>query len=81
MKKTAEEQLRVLFTKHSPPPLEVIIPILKAAGRGEQELVSQFYDTYKSLTEGTKGILGLKDKNMKTLASEISSNTFKKSHL
>lgn len=68
LKKTAEEQLRVLFTRHSPPPLEVIIPILEAAGRGEQQLAAQFYDTYKNLTEETKEILGLEDRNMKTLA-------------
>lgn len=68
LKKTAEEQLRLLFAEHSPPPLEVIIPILKTTGRGEQELVAQFYDTYTSLVKGIKEILGLKDKNMKTMA-------------
>jgi len=68
LKKTAEEQLRDLFARHSPPPLEVIIPILEQTGRGEQELVAQFYDTYTSLVERIQEILGLKDKNMKTLA-------------
>lgn len=68
MKKTAEEQIRLLFAEHSPPPLEVIIPILRTTGRGEQELVAQFYDTYTSLVKGIKESLGLKDKNMKTLA-------------
>jgi len=68
VKKTTEEQLRVLFAKHSPLPLEVIIPILEASGRGEQELVAQLYDTYTSLAKGVKEILGLKEKNMKTLA-------------
>ena len=68
LKKTAEEQLRVLFAKHSSPPLEVIIPIIEAAGRGEQELTAQLYDTYASLVKGIKEILGLEDKNVKTLA-------------
>jgi len=68
VKKTAEKQIKDLLTKHSVPPLEVIIPILEKAGRGEQELTDQIYDTYASLAEGIKEILGLKDKNMKTLA-------------
>ena len=68
VKKTTEEQLRVLFAKHSPLPLEVIIPILEASGRGEQELVAQLYETYASLAKGVKEILGLNEKNMKTLA-------------
>jgi len=68
MKKTAEEQLKTLFAKHSPPSLEVIIPILETAGRGEQELVAQFYDTYTTLVKRIKEILGLEDRNTKTLA-------------
>jgi len=68
LKKTAEKQIEALFAKHSIPPFEVIIPILEKAGRGEQELTAQVYDTYASLTKGIKEILGLKDKNMKTLA-------------
>jgi len=68
MKKTAEERIKILFTKHSIPPLEVIIPILEEAGRGEQELTAQVYDTYASLAMGIKEILGLQGNNMKTLA-------------
>lgn len=68
VKKTAEEQIKVLFAKYSLPPLEVIIPILEKTGRGEQELAAQIYDTYISLANGLIEILGLKDKNMKTLA-------------
>jgi hypothetical protein len=68
LKKTAEERVKVLFAKHSFPPLEVIIPILERAGRGEQELAAQMYDTHLALARGIKEILGLKDKNLKTLA-------------
>jgi hypothetical protein len=68
VKKTAEERIKALFAKHSTPPLEVILPIIEKAGRGEQELTAQIYDTYTSLSKGIKEILGLKDKNMKTLA-------------
>jgi hypothetical protein len=46
----------------------VIIPILEKTGRGEQELTAQIYDTYSSLIRGLKEILGLKEKNMKTVA-------------
>jgi hypothetical protein len=38
MKKTAENRIKDLFSKHSFPPVEVIIPILEKSGRGEQEL-------------------------------------------
>jgi len=48
--------------------MEVIIPILEKTGRGEQELTAQIYNTYSSLIKGLKEILGLKDKNMKTVA-------------
>ena len=68
MKKTAEKQIRALFAEHSIPPMEVIIPILEKTGRGEQELTAQIYNTYSSLIKGLKEILGLKDKNMKTVA-------------
>lgn len=68
MRKTAEERMKNLFEKHSFPPLEVIIPILEKAGRGEQELATQMYDTQLSLVNGIRKILGLKDKNMKTVA-------------
>ena len=68
VKKTAEEQIKSLFTKHSFPPLEVIIPILEKTGKGEQELTAQTYDTSLSLANELKEILGLKDNSMKTLA-------------
>jgi hypothetical protein len=71
MKKTVEEQIKVLLAKYSEPPLEVIIPILEKAGRGEQELTAHFYDIESSLTNGIKEIFGLKDKNMKTLAKVV----------
>jgi len=65
---TAQERLRDLFTKHSYAPLDVIIPILEKAGRGEQELTSQIYHADATLTKGVKEILGLKGRDMKTLA-------------
>lgn len=68
MKKTAEKQIRTLIAEHSIPPVEVIIPILEKTGRGEQELTAQIYNTYSSLIKGLKEILGLKEKNMKTVA-------------
>jgi len=68
MKKTAEKQIRTLIAEHSIPPVEVIIPILEKTGRGEQELTTQIYNTYSSLIKGLKEILGLKEKNMKTVA-------------
>lgn len=68
MKKTVEEQIKVLFSRFSFPPLEVIIPILEKAGHGEQELTTQVYNTETTLVKGIKEILGLNDKNMKTLA-------------
>jgi len=68
VKKTAEKQVKDLLTQHPVPPLEVIIPILEKAGRGEQELTSLIYDTYTSLAKGVREILGLKEKNIKTLA-------------
>ena len=67
LEKTKEDQIKALLEKHSLPPVEVIVPILEKTGRGEQELTAQVYTTYTSLTEGIKEILGLKDKNMKTL--------------
>jgi len=71
MKKTAEEKIKVLFAKQSFPPLEVIIPILEKAGRGEQELTAQVYDTESTLAKGIKEILGLKGKDIKTLAKVV----------
>ncbi len=68
MKKTVEERIKALFAKHSLPPFEVIIPILEKTGQGEEELTAQFYDSTVSLARGLKEILGLKDKNMKSLA-------------
>jgi hypothetical protein len=68
VKKTAEERIKALFAKHSFPPLEVVIPILKKSGKGEQEVATQLYDTSLSLAVGLKEILGLKDRNMKALA-------------
>ncbi len=67
MKKTAENRIKYLFSKHAFPPVEVIIPILEKTGRGEQELSTQLYDTYAHLAAEIREILGLKDKNMKTL--------------
>lgn len=68
MKKTSDERIRALFANHSVPPLEVIIPIIEKAGRGEHELTAQVYDTYTILADGIREILGLEEKNMKTLA-------------
>lgn len=68
MKKSAEEQIKSLLAKHSFPPLEVIIPILEKAGRGEKELTSQIYTTQVSITNGVKEILKLKDRDVKTAA-------------
>jgi hypothetical protein len=68
MKRSKEEQIKALLARHSFPPLEVVIPILEKAGRGERELASQLYETNISLAHGLKETLGLKDKNMKALA-------------
>jgi hypothetical protein len=68
VKKSAEEKIKKLLAKHSYPPLEVIIPILERAGRGEQELRDQIYDAEVSITNGVREILNLKDRDMKTLA-------------
>lgn len=68
MKRSKEERIKALLAKHSEPPLNVVIPILEKAGRGEKELTSQIYETDMSYAKGLKEILGLKDKNMKVLA-------------
>jgi len=68
VKKTAEEKIKVLFSKHSYPPLEVIIPILEKAGRGEQELTAQLYDTEVDLIKGIKEILDLRGTDVNTVA-------------
>ena len=61
LRKTAEEQLRVLFAEQASPPLEVIIPILETAKCGERELAAQEYETSTGLAKGIIRILGLKD--------------------
>jgi hypothetical protein len=68
VKKSVEEKIKTLLAKHSYPPLEVIIPILEKAGRGEQELRDQIYDAEVSITNGVREILNLKGRDMKTLA-------------
>lgn len=68
MKKSAEERIKRLFAQHPYPPLEVIIPILEKAGRGEQELESQIYEIYCHLAKGIKEIMRLEGNDMKTLA-------------
>jgi len=68
VKKSVEEQIKTLLARHSFPPLEVIIPILEKAGRGEQELRDQMYDTEVSITNGVREILNLKGRDMKTFA-------------
>jgi len=60
--------MKALFAEYSVPPLDVIIPVLERAGRGEQELTAQVYDSVVSLANGLKEVLGLKDKGMKALA-------------
>jgi hypothetical protein len=67
MKKTAESRMKELYSKYPVPPIEVIVPVLEKAGRGEQELAKQLYDTYVNLATGMKTVLGLEEKNMKTL--------------
>jgi len=71
LKKSAEKQIRDLLKKHQYPPLHVIVPILEKSGRGEQELAAQVRETDLSVIKGIKEILGLKDKNMKTLAKVL----------
>jgi len=68
MKKTPEDRIRELFSKHSFPPMEVIIPVLQKTGKGEQELEAQLYNAYVDLARQITEILGLKEKNMKTMA-------------
>jgi len=68
MKKSAEERIKRLFADHPYPPIEVIIPILEKAGRGEQELEAQIYEIYCNLAKGIKEIMGLEGSDMKTLA-------------
>lgn len=71
VKKTVEEQMRALLTKHGYPPPEVVIPILEKAGRGEKELGAQLHEIDMSLLSGIMKILNLKEKNMRTVSRMI----------
>jgi hypothetical protein len=68
VKKTVEEQMRILLTKHTYPPVEVAIPILERAGRGEEELANQVHEVDMSVLSGIMKILNLKEKNMRTVS-------------
>jgi len=63
--------MRALFATHPEAPLEVIIPILEKAGRGEQEFEAQVYNTQTSLSKGIMQILGLEDRSMRTVAKLV----------
>lgn len=67
MGKSTEERLRALFAKHQFPSVDVVIHVLERSGRGEEELMSQFYETEVSLTKGIMQVMGLKTRDMKTL--------------
>jgi hypothetical protein len=69
--KTAEERIRDLLSKYSFPPVEVIIPILEKSGRGEQELAAYVYDQEKEIVPAVMKILGLKERNLRTIAKVI----------
>jgi hypothetical protein len=69
--KTAEERIRDLLSKYSFPPVEVIIPILEKSGRGEQELAAYVYDQEKEIVPAVMKILGLKERNLRTVARAI----------
>ena len=68
VKKTVEEQMRALLTKYTYPPVEVVIPILEKAGRGEEELASQLHEIDTSVLSGIMKILKLEEKNMRTVS-------------
>lgn len=68
VKKTVEEQMRTLLAKYTYPPVEVVIPILERAGRGEEELASQIHEIDMSVLSGIMKILNLKEKNMRTVS-------------
>ncbi len=68
MKKTVEEQMRVLLAKYTYPPVEVVIPILEKTGRGEKELADQIHEIDMAVLSGTMKILNLKEKNMRTVS-------------
>jgi len=71
VKKTVEEQMKALLTKHAYPPPEVVIPILEKSGRGEKELAAQLNEIDVSLLSGVMKILNLKEKNMRTVSRVI----------
>lgn len=68
MKKTVEEQMKALLTKYAYPPVDVVIPILQKAGRGEEELATQIHEIDMSVLSGIMKILDLKEKNMRTIS-------------
>jgi len=68
VKKTVEGQMRTLLTKYTYPPVEVVIPILEKAGRGEEELSSQIREIDMSVLSGIMKILNLREKNMRTVS-------------
>jgi len=68
---TTERRIRALFATHPEVPLEVVIPILEQAGRGEQEFEAQVYNTQTELSKGIMRILGLEDKSMRTVAKLV----------
>jgi hypothetical protein len=68
VKKTVEEQMRNLLTKYTYPPVEVVIPILEKAGRGEEELATQVHEVDMFVLSGIMKILNLKEKNMRTVS-------------
>jgi hypothetical protein len=68
VKKTVEEKMRTLLTKYTYPPVEVVIPVLEKAGRGEEELASQIHEVDISVLSGMMKILNLKEKNMRAVA-------------
>lgn len=68
VKKTVEEQMRTLLTKYTYPPVDVVIPILEKAGRGEKELAAQLHEIDMSVLSGLMKILNLKEKNMRTVS-------------
>jgi hypothetical protein len=71
VKKTVEEQMKALLTKHAYPPPEVVIPILEKTGKGEKELAAQLHEIDMSLLTGIMKILKLKEKNMRTVSRMI----------
>jgi hypothetical protein len=68
VKKTTEEKMKTLLAKYTYPPVEVTIPILEKAGRGEEELASQIHEIDVSILSGLMKIFDLKEKNMRTVA-------------